>query len=227
MINELRNRIPGNLSRLAIFNMRSKLDSRTVRIVSNLEKSKGNFLVDADNNKILDVYCNIASLPLGYNHPKLLKNSKEFIPYLIQRAALGVVPPSNWDAKIEKVMSIAPKGLNYIHPGCGCGSGANENAFKASFLNFVNHHMPFYSHYTQSKLEETCMKNIPPGAPDLSILSFKKGFHGRTLGCLSATRSKPIHKMHIPSFNWPVADFPLLQYPLDKYENQNNIEVER
>jgi 4-aminobutyrate aminotransferase / (S)-3-amino-2-methylpropionate transaminase len=42
---------------------------------------------------------------------------------------------------------------------------------------------------------ESCMINMAPGAPKLSILSFKGAFHGRTLGVLSTTHSKYIHKM--------------------------------
>jgi 4-aminobutyrate aminotransferase/(S)-3-amino-2-methylpropionate transaminase len=47
------------------------------------------------------------------------------------------------------------------------------------------------------------MSNQAPGSPSLSILSFKKGFHGRMFGSLSATRSKPIAKLDIPQFDWP------------------------
>jgi 4-aminobutyrate aminotransferase/(S)-3-amino-2-methylpropionate transaminase len=144
MINEVRNRIPGNLSRLAMSAINKRQDARTIRLVSNLEKSHGNYLVDADNNKLLDVYCNIASLPLGYNHPKLLQNAEKFLPYLIQRSSLAVIPPNSWVNKIEKLMYFAPKGLDYIHTGCGCGSGANENAFKAAFINFFNRNLASY-----------------------------------------------------------------------------------
>jgi 4-aminobutyrate aminotransferase/(S)-3-amino-2-methylpropionate transaminase len=63
------------------------------------------------------------------------------------------------------------------------------------------------------------MLNAAPGCPDLSILSFSGSFHGRTLGCLSTTRSKPIHKLDIPHFDWPVAPFPLQVFPLDDPEN--------
>ena len=45
--------------------------------------------------------------------------------------------------------------------------------------------------------------------------SFNGSFHGRTLGCLSATRSKALHKLDIPSFNWVYSDFPRIKYPLD------------
>jgi 4-aminobutyrate aminotransferase/(S)-3-amino-2-methylpropionate transaminase len=43
------------------------------------------------------------------------------------------------------------------------------------------------------------------------------------LGALSCTHSKPIHKLDIPSFDWPIAPFPRYKYPLEenKRENQN------
>lgn len=226
MINEVRNRIPGNLSRLAMSAINKRQDARTIRLVSNLEKSHGNYLVDADNNKLLDVYCNIASLPLGYNHPKLLQNAEKFLPYLIQRSSLAVIPPNSWVNKIEKLMYFAPKGLDYIHTGCGCGSGANENAFKAAFINFFNRNLASYK-FSEEKINSSAMENSFPGSPDLSILSFDKAFHGRTLGCLSTTRSRPIHKINIPAFKWPKADFPKLRYPLEEFEYENILEVSR
>ena len=71
------------------------------------------------------------------------------------------------------------------------------------------------------------MKNQLPGSPALSILSFTSAFHGRLFGSLSATRSKAIHKLDIPAFDWPVAPFPQLKYPLEKYEEENKKEEER
>lgn len=43
-----------------------------MRFFIDFEKSAGNYLVDADGNRLLDVYCQIASLALGYNHPDIL-----------------------------------------------------------------------------------------------------------------------------------------------------------
>lgn len=55
---------------------------------------------------------------------------------------------------------------------------------------------------------------------------FSGAFHGRTLGALSTTRSKYIHKIDAPSFDWPVAPFPKYQYPLETYQSENKKEDE-
>lgn len=41
------------------------------------EKSKGNYLVDADGNTMLDVFAQISSIALGYNVPEMLKLAEE------------------------------------------------------------------------------------------------------------------------------------------------------
>ncbi|CAH3136656.1 unnamed protein product [Porites lobata] len=74
---------------------------------------------------------------------------------------------------------------------------------------------------------DSCMLNQAPGTPPLSILGFDKGFHGRTLGALSTTRSKAIARVDIPVFDWPKAPFPYLQYPLEENQRANRAEEER
>jgi 4-aminobutyrate aminotransferase / (S)-3-amino-2-methylpropionate transaminase len=68
------------------------------------------------------------------------------------------------------------------------------------------------------------MINREPGSPDLAVLSFKNSFHGRGFGSLSATRSKPLHKMDIPSFKWPQATFPRLRYSLENFKFKTEAE---
>merc|ERR1719272_1407938 len=103
----------------------------------------------------------------------------------IHRPALGVLPPAYWVELLqETLVKIAPQGLPHVQP-MACGSSANENAFKAAFI------------WYKSKLRagaapsnedlSSCMNNSAPGCPNLSILSFEGGFHGRTFGCLTAT----------------------------------------
>ena len=56
-------------------------------------KSHGNNLVDADGNTILDAFGMIASLPLGYNHPRVMEKAKtlEWQQASTHRLALGMV----------------------------------------------------------------------------------------------------------------------------------------
>ena len=73
---------------------------------------------------------------------------------------------------------------------------------------------------TQEELETT-MLNIAPGSPNLAVLSFKSGFHGRLLGALSATRTNPLHKLDITAFDWPAAEPPRYKYPLEENVEYN------
>ena len=43
-----------------------------------------------------------------------------------------------------------------------------------------------------------------PGIPKMCVISFHGSFHGRTIGCLSVTHSKPIHLVDIPLMGWSV-----------------------
>ena len=52
-------------------------------------------------------------------------------------------------------------------------------------------------------------------------------FHGRTMACLATTHSKPVHKLDVPSLDWPIADFPKYNYPLSEFEKENKQEDER
>ena len=94
-----------------------------------------------------------------------------------------------------------------------CGSCANENAYKAIFI-WYNSMRRNGKPPTQEDLSQ-CVLNKGLGCPDLSLLSFKGGFHGRTFGTLATTHSKAIHKLDIPSLDWPIASFPKYKYPLE------------
>jgi 4-aminobutyrate aminotransferase/(S)-3-amino-2-methylpropionate transaminase len=100
-----------------------------------------------------------------------------------------------------------------------CGSCANENAYKAIFLQH-NTALRGGKPLPQKDLD-ACIMNKGPGCPDVSILSFKGGFHGRTMAVLATTHSKSIHKLDFPTLDWPIADFPQYKYPLEENVEYN------
>jgi 4-aminobutyrate aminotransferase/(S)-3-amino-2-methylpropionate transaminase len=146
---------------------------------------------------------------------------------IINRPALGNFPQHDWADILETgILSVAPKGLNQVFTGQS-GSDANELAYKAAFMWKRQQQRGGASADFSKEDIESSMLNKAPGAPDMSILSFKSGFHGRLFGSLSTTRSKPLHKLDIPAFDWPQAPFPSLKYPLHDHEAENRTEEQR
>ncbi|KAL4788076.1 aminotransferase class-III-domain-containing protein [Aspergillus varians] len=221
--------IPGPKNQAAAAEIDEIFDIRSLNMLADYSKSHGNYIADLDGNVLLDVYAQIASIPVGYNNPHLLKTaaSPEMIRALVNRPATGNFPAADW-AEILKAgaLKAAPKGMNQIFTALS-GSDANETAYKAAFMWYRQQQRGGYEkEFTEEELTST-MVNQSPGSPQLSILSFKAGFHGRLFGSLSTTRSKPIHKLDIPAFDWPQAPFPSLKYPLEEHAAENAAEEKR
>lgn len=176
------------------------------------------------NHIIIFSYAQIASIPIGYNNPVLHNAalSDAMINGIINRPALGNFPPTDWASTLKTgILKVAPKGLDQVFTAMA-GSDANETAYKAAFMwRRQKERGGAHVEFTAEEMESAMANEVPAGSKPLSILSFKTGFHGRLFGSLSTTRSKPIHKLDIPAFDWPQATFPALKYPLDQHAEEN------
>ena len=221
--------IPGPLSKKAIQDLDRVFDTRSLNMLANYHNSFGNYIADLDGNLLLDVYAQIASIPVGYSNPTLLAaaTSPDMASALINRPALGNFPQHDWTSILESgVLKVAPKGLDQVFTAMA-GSDANETAYKAAFMHRRRQERGGPEVDFTAEEISSSMNNSSPGSPQLSILSFKSAFHGRLFGSLSTTRSKPIHKLDIPAFDWPQASFPHLRYPLEEHEAENAAEEKR
>lgn len=215
--------IPGPKAKEQTADLDKVFDTRSLNMLTDYKSSVGNYIADPDGNILLDVYAQIASIPVGYNNPHLIETMKSdaVVSSLVNRPALGNFPPNDWAEILRSgILKVAPKGLNQVFTAMA-GSDANETAYKAAFMwKRQQQRGGAHVEFTEEELNSS-MNNQSPGASELSIMSFKTAFHGRLFGSLSTTRSKPIHKLDIPAFDWPQATFPLLKYPLEEHVEEN------
>jgi L-lysine 6-transaminase len=188
-------------------------------MVIDVEASKGSRLVDAKGGKTyLDFFMFFASVPIGFNHPRLLDDD-----FLNTLAAVAVNKPSNSDFYTTHMAEFVatcdryaiPDFLPHIFFVSGGALGV-ENALKAAFDYKVR-------------------KNFAKGADKeigTQVIHFRDAFHGRTGYTLSLTNTDPVKTKYFPKFNWPRISNPAIRFPLDEHldevvkrENQAKQEI--
>lgn len=182
--------------------------------------SNGMLYDELSKNKYHDFFTCFASLPLGYNHPKMME--EDFIDYIGRNA---INKPSNSDlytsvqATFTKTLFevAVPKGdfkYSFYIEG---GALAVENAIKAA-------------------IDWKVRKNIKNDISDnigTKVLHFKEAFHGRSGYTLSITNTDPVKVRYFPKFDWPRVSNPKITFPIEsnldlvlEREKQTILEIE-
>jgi L-lysine 6-transaminase len=166
-----------------------------------MEKSEGVYIHDSKHNRrLLDFFTCFASVPLGYNHPKML-GDEEFKKNLLLAALTN---PSNSDIYTTQyaqfVETFSRVGIpDYLpHAFFIAGGGmAIENALKTAMDWKVQKN--FAKGYTEEK--------------GFKVLHFEHAFHGRTGYTLSLTNTIPVKTKWFAKFEWPRVSFPHINFP--------------
>ncbi|MBC7653174.1 MAG: L-lysine 6-transaminase [Oligoflexus sp.] len=175
-----------------------------------LEKSHGVRIFDSKYNRtLLDFFTCFASVPLGYNHPKMMED-EEFKKNLFLAAMAN---PSNSDIYTTQyaqfVATFSKVGIpDYLpHAFFVAGGGlAIENALKAA-------------------MDWKVQKNFEKGYKEEKghkVLHFEQAFHGRTGYTMSLTNTVPNKTKWFAQFDWPRVSFPKIYFPITK-ENQEDL----
>lgn len=104
-------------------------------------------------------------------------------------------------------MPIAPPGQTQVHLSDGTTTQANESALTTALLKYAETH----------KISD---------ASNLCVLGFENGYHGSSVGTLSCSDDR-VNLQGVPTFDWPRAPFPKVQYPMAQFEHENRAEEDR
>jgi len=159
-------------------------------VVMNLEKSHGCYIFDDVSKKeLLDMYTSFSTLPVGYNHPKLLTEDfvKKILPAVVNKPANSDIYTVQYAEFVQRFSKTLPEALRHHLFFIESGGLAIENALKVAF-------------------DWKVRKNLASGKGEKGskVIHFKECFHGRTGYTLSLTNTDPKKTMHFPKFSdWP------------------------
>jgi L-lysine 6-transaminase len=166
-----------------------------------MEKSQGVHIYDSKYNRtLLDFFTCFASVPLGYNHPKMV-NDEEFKKSLMLAALTN---PSNSDIYTTQyaqfIKTFDQVGIPEYLPHAFFISGgalAVENALKVAMDWKVQKN--FAKGYTKEK--------------GFKVIHFEHAFHGRTGYTMSLTNTSPDKTKWYAQFDWPRVSTPIIKFP--------------
>lgn len=180
-----------------------------------LEKSHGTTIYDSKyNRELLDLFTCFASVPLGYNHPSMLRD-ENFKKSLLNAALTN---PSNSDVYTTEyaqfVETFSRVGIpDYLpHAFFVAGGGlAVENALKVA-------------------MDWKVQKNFKKGYTEeigTKVIHFQQAFHGRTGYTMSLTNTVPDKTKWFAKFDWPRISNPMIHFPLTESNLPDLIQREK
>ncbi|EHQ29855.1 L-lysine 6-transaminase [Mucilaginibacter paludis] len=171
-------------------------------LIFDMEKSQGAYIYDSKYKRtLLDFFTCFASVPLGYNHPKMV-NDEEFKKSLMLAALTN---PSNSDiyttqyAQFIKIFGEVGIPEYLPHAFFISGGGlAVENALKVA-------------------MDWKVQKNFARGystEKGFKVIHFENAFHGRTGYTMSLTNTSPEKTQRYAQFDWPRVSVPVMRFPV-------------
>ena len=134
------------------------------------KKAKGMHIWDVDGKKYLDFMSSIAVANIGHDNPEVGKALREQLRYGMHCGFADFYAEKPVEFA-EKLIGFMPKGLDCAFL-CNSGTESVEAAYKLA------------RHYSRKKW----------------TIAFKHAFHGRTMGSLSMTNSKPVQRERYDPF---------------------------
>ncbi|MFQ6616754.1 MAG: aminotransferase class III-fold pyridoxal phosphate-dependent enzyme, partial [Fidelibacterota bacterium] len=177
--------------------------------VIDLEKSHGTWIVDARNGReYLDLFSMFASMPLGYNHPRIVEAREMLAEAAMNKPTNSDIYSTQMAEFVETFFQVAvPDGFEHAFFIEG-GALAVENALKASF---------------DWKVKKNLRKS-PDRDLGSKVIHFRDCFHGRSGYTLSMTNTWDPRKVaYFPKFDWPRIVNPKITFPLS-LERQKELE---
>ena len=179
------------------------------KIVVDLEKSRGSYLVDAaTGHRLIDLYGFFGSMPIGFNHPHF---DEPDVQRDLVRAAKAKVANSDVYSEayakfvdtFARVAGLSPLDRYLFVEG---GALAVENTLKAA-------------------MDWKVRKNMAAGHGErgTEILHFRHAFHGRSGYTMSLTNTDPRKTDLFAKFDWPRVSCPHLDFSLPESEREKDV----
>ena len=163
-------KLPGPNAKRVIDTMKKHVYDSTFMYSLVIANGHDCIIEDIDGNQFLDFTSNIGACPLGYSHPGILEILAEYSTNGTHKIAGQDFYSKEHADLAEKIASIIPRNFKTFF--INSGAEAVENAIKIAY------------------------RRMGP-LPGISCMG---AFHGRTLGALTFTSSRPVHKYNFPEF---------------------------